>query len=347
MTLLILNSARVVSTAADAQSVDNNTEQTPTPNKSAELLADAIGAVKDSDLPKAVQKLETLLKTDSKNREALLLLAKIKEEQAMEQTRPESSALFLQAADLARQVFALPKELSKHEKALFASVFYYEGATHAVGKKPEKALAALRDAAGLGFVDVDTLDTDDELDALRDRPDFQKLRGQIEEKALPIARQHAAELLSGHKPFPFGFELRNLDGKKVSLADFKGKVTIVDVWGTWCPPCRMEIPHFVKLYERYHDKGLEIVGVNYEREEDDAKAAELVRAFVKKNGVPYTCVLGDEKTEKLIPNFQGFPTTLFIGRDGTVRLKVVGYHSILDLDAIVGHLLNDVPEKLP
>src|SRR5262249_52498098 len=99
--------------------------------------------------------------------------------------------------------------------------------------------------------------------------------------------------------------------------------------------------------ERYHQKGLEIVGVNYEREDDDAKARDVIRSFVKKNGVPYPCVLGDEKTEKRIPEFQGFPTTLFIGRDGTVRLKAVGYHSLIDLDAIVTQLLAEPPVKTP
>lgn len=315
--------------------------------KANDLLAEAIGALKESNLPKAAQKLETLLKAEPKNRDGLILLAKIRQEQAMEKVRPDCSPLFLQAATLARRVLALPKEPSKHEKALLAAIFYYEACTQAVDKHPEKALAALTDAYQVGFVDTDTIDMEDELKTVRERPEFQKLRKLMEEKAVPIAREHAAELLANNKPFPFSFELRDVDGKKVSLGDFKGKVTIVDVWGTWCPPCRMEIPHFVKLYERYHQKGLEIVGVNYEREDDEAKARDVIRSFVKKNGVPYSCVLGDEKTEKRIPEFQGFPTTLFIGRDGTVRLKAVGYHSLIDLDAIVTQLLAEAPVKTP
>lgn len=314
-------------------------------SKAPDLLAQAIDAFKAADLPKAAQKLELLLKGDPRNRDGLVLLAKIKAEQGMEQARPASSAYFLKAAELARRALALPKEPGKHEKLLFATIFYYEACTYAVDKKPEDALKALTDAFKLGFVDLDSLDMDEELDLIRKRPEFQQLRRQMEQKALPIAREHAAELLASNKPFPFSFELTDLDGKKVALAGLKGKVAIIDVWGTWCPPCRMEIPHFVNLYERFHDKGLEIVGVNYEREEGDTKARELVRAFVKENGVPYRCVIGDEKTQALIPNFEGFPTTLFIDREGTVRLKVVGYHSRVDLEAIVAHLLNETPGK--
>ena len=315
--------------------------------KSADLLAEAITAVKDSDLPKAVTKLETLLKTSPKNREALALLAKVKEQQAMEQARPESSPLFLQAAELARRVIALPDELTKHEKALFASVFYYEATTYAVDKKPEKALAALAEAYRLGFIDVDAIDMEDELAPLRQNAEFRKLRTQIETAAVPIARAHASEALANSKPFPFRFELPNIDGKKVSLADFRGKVTVVDVWGTWCPPCRLEIPHLIKLYDRYHGQGLEIVGINYEREDDDAKAKAHIRDFAHEHRLPYQCVLGDEKTQKAIPDFQGFPTTLFIGRDGAVRLKLVGYHSLIDLDAVVSQLLNETARKAP
>lgn len=337
-TLLVSDSAHAAQGDAPA---DKPATKAKAGHSSDELLSDAIGAVKDSDLPKAVKKLETLLKSDRQNREALVLLAKIRLQQAMEQPRPESSPLFLNAARRAREVLALAKKPTKHEQAMLATIFYYEAATHAVNNQPKKALAALTDAYRQGFADVDALDTDEDLAALRDSSDFRKLRGQVEDKARPIARERAKELLAANKPFPFDFALRDVEGKPVSLADYKGKVTIVDVWGTWCPPCRMEIPHFVKLYERFHDRGLEIVGVNFEREDDDAKAASVVRKFAKEHGLPYKCVLGNEKVEKAIPNFQGFPTTLFIGRDGTVRLKAVGYHPLIDLEAIVERLLNE------
>jgi hypothetical protein len=66
--------------------------------------------------------------------------------------------------------------------------------------------------------------------------------------------------------------------------------------------------------------------------------------FVKENKIPYPCVIGDDKTQEQIPDFEGFPTTLFLDRAGKVRLKVVGYHSMADLDAIVSMLLDEKTE---
>ncbi len=57
------------------------------------------------------------------------------------------------------------------------------------------------------------------------------------------------------------FTLTLLDGKKLTLNDLKGKAVIIDVWDTWCPPCKKEIPHFIELYSEYKSKGLEIIGV--------------------------------------------------------------------------------------
>src|SRR5262249_56383491 len=145
-----------------------------------------------------------------------------------------------------------------------------------------------------GFPSAEQLDLDNELDSLRRLPEFQSLQRKVE-------RKHVEALLAVSTPFKFDFPLPDVDGKNVSLADFKGKVTIVDIWGTWCPPCRKEIPHFVDLYKSFKPKGLEIVGINCNEEGTRDEVKKTIKDFASKNKIEYKCVLNDEKTETKIP----------------------------------------------
>jgi thiol-disulfide isomerase/thioredoxin len=151
---------------------------------------------------------------------------------------------------------------------------------------------------------------------------------------------HARELLAHSRSFPFDFRLPDPDGKQVSLADYKGKIVIVDFWGTWCPPCRDELPHLVELYGKYHASGLEIVGINYERVSGD-QARQIIRDFITEHHIPYRCVMGDQETEFMVPAFDGYPTTLFIDRSGKVRLVLRGYTSQAVLEAVAKILLEE------
>jgi len=130
-----------------------------------------------------------------------------------------------------------------------------------------------------------------------------------------IYRDLQAEM-ARHKSFPFDFRLPSIDGDIISKADFQGQVLIVDIWGTWCPPCRKEIPHFIQLRNTYGQEELAIVGLNYERV-NEAQAA------------------------KQIPNFQGFPTTFFIDKQGEIRLTLVGLQPYKRLEAAAQILLQE------
>ena len=149
------------------------------------------------------------------------------------------------------------------------------------------------------------------------------------------------ELFAQNEPFDFDFELTDTDGKPIALADFAGKVLIVDVWGTWCPPCRMEVPHFVALQKTFADAGLAIVGLNRENAPSPEQAVKLVQDFRKDNGMNYRCALVAEDTLSQVPEFRGFPTTMFFDRNGEVRAKVVGYQDYEKLEIMVRKLLDE------
>jgi thiol-disulfide isomerase/thioredoxin len=135
------------------------------------------------------------------------------------------------------------------------------------------------------------------------------------------------------KPFRFAFP--DLEGKVVSSDDrrFGGKVLLVDVFGTWCPTCHEEAPTLVDLYRRYHARGLEIVGLAYEVSGDPAVDAPLVRRYREKFGIPFPLLLAGTNdvdaaaaTLPQLTNFTSFPTAIFIGRDGRVRLVHDGFY---------------------
>jgi len=150
----------------------------------------------------------------------------------------------------------------------------------------------------------------------------------------------AGNAASGPGLFPFTFSLTDIDGKKLDLKTLQGSVVIVDLWGTWCPPCRKEIPNFVRLKAKYGRDGLEIVGVNFERTaKSQGEALRLVRKTHSQLKMNYRCVIGTDEVEQQVPDLRGFPTTLILDRQGEVRVKLVGYRSYEDLEEIVKPLL--------
>jgi len=120
-------------------------------------------------------------------------------------------------------------------------------------------------------------------------------------------------------------------GKVVSNDDpkFKGKVVLAIVTGTWCPNCHDEAKYLVELYNKYHDRGLEIVALDFE-EPDQQASLKRVNAFIKQYHVPYTYVIAgapDEMWDKVpqAVNLNTWPATLFVGRDGKVKATHAGF----------------------
>jgi thiol-disulfide isomerase/thioredoxin len=116
------------------------------------------------------------------------------------------------------------------------------------------------------------------------------------------------------------FSMQDMNGQPVDMRQHFGKVVIVDFWDTWCGPCRKEIPHFVDLYSQYKGKGLEIVGVAFARQGNDA-----VKQFATQNGINYTSAIFNEEAAKLFGSPPSIPTTYIIDQQGNISEKVVGY----------------------
>ncbi|MGH7511057.1 MAG: TlpA disulfide reductase family protein [Gemmatimonadales bacterium] len=144
-----------------------------------------------------------------------------------------------------------------------------------------------------------------------------------------------AELTTADTTRPFRFEFHDLQGRLVRSDDrrFRGKVVLVDIFGSWCPTCHDATPELVKLYRRYRHRGLEVVGLAYEVTGDTAIDARQVRRYRDKFGITFPLLLaGTNDTEAAaasLPQLRGFtafPTTVFVGRDGRVRRVHAGFY---------------------
>lgn len=122
----------------------------------------------------------------------------------------------------------------------------------------------------------------------------------------------------GEKPAP-KLELKDVEGRALSLSDYKGRVVLLNFWATWCAPCRAEMPDLVKWQREYKGKGLQVIGVTYPPEE----LAE-VREFIKSIKVNYPVALGEEQTKALFDEGETLPVTVVIDKKGMVREVIQG-----------------------
>ena len=207
------------------------------------------------------------------------------------------------------------------------------------------AISAIDDAVAHGFSQLSAIEEDPELAAVIATEGYaERLEGwqqSLKERALASARKD----LEAGETYPFTFVGTDTQGNEQSLEALAGKVVIVDFWGTWCPPCRAEIPSFVELQEKYGDQGFQMIGLNYERKESEEANLKAVLDFAEEFSMNYPCILSDDETRAQVPNFRGFPTTLFIDRSGKVRLTVVGLHEFAYLEAVVNVLLEEEPNS--
>lgn len=310
------------------------------------LVGHAEVALGQGDDAGAVALLERAVVAEPANRRALALLIEaamiLGDGKARAGDAKAAGVNVRRAAGAARDLLQAHPDLEPNERSLVGFARYREAGVLAAEGAIGPAIEALRGAVAVGFRNADAFRNDPALAPLRGRPEFAAILADISRQT----RERIAGLLAANAPFPFQFNLPDVDGKVLGTDDLKGRVAIVDIWGTWCPPCRMEIPHLVDLSRRYADRGLRVVGINYEQMPED-QARETVRSFAKAQDVSYPCLMGDEATQKAIPDFGGFPTTLFLDRTGAVRLKLVGYTEKAELEAIVEALLDEPAPAAP
>ena len=125
----------------------------------------------------------------------------------------------------------------------------------------------------------------------------------------------------------------DIDGKKLTLSDYKGKVVLLDFWATWCTPCREEIPAFVEMQHKYGPQGFQVIGISMD---DDAKP---VKAFYQQFKINYPVAVGDDKLAQSFGGVLGLPVNFIIDREGRIHAKFLGATDVSVIDKAVSDLL--------
>ncbi|HID38145.1 MAG TPA: redoxin domain-containing protein [Calditrichaeota bacterium] len=125
------------------------------------------------------------------------------------------------------------------------------------------------------------------------------------------------------------FTLPDLDGNDITLSDFRGQIVFVNFWATWCGPCRMEIPHFIELIDKYGDDFV-VLGVAL-----DPREFDKVPGFAKKLGINYPVVYDKKGVSRMYGGIQSIPTTFVVNREGKVVEYIVGSRPKADFERII------------
>ncbi len=140
-------------------------------------------------------------------------------------------------------------------------------------------------------------------------------------------------------PTPFAFRFPDLEGHIVDAADLRGKVVLVNIFATWCPPCLKEMPHLQVLSDTYKDQGLVVVGISLDRPglmglAKNLRLREHLRRFAAQLRVSYPILLADQAITMMedgqmmvtqLGGVSGIPTTYILNRDGRVVETFIGY----------------------
>ena len=116
------------------------------------------------------------------------------------------------------------------------------------------------------------------------------------------------------------FTLDTLDGKKVTLSELRGKIVIINLWATWCPPCRAEMPALENAYEQYRDSEVIILGLNVTNQDSEKD----IPPFVEEFGLTFPILLDRDGSVSTLYQLKALPTTYFVNRKGIIRTVVIG-----------------------
>lgn len=154
------------------------------------------------------------------------------------------------------------------------------------------------------------------------------------QRALPQASA-ALGFGASNEPAPL-FTLATLDGDSISLRDLRGQVVLVNFWASWCPPCRVEMPGFERIYRDRAQDGFTIVGIV-----TDVHARDRIRAFLTEHDITYPTLLASPGVIRDYGGINALPESFLLDREGRIRHHIIGFFAEPALRAAVNRMLEE------
>ena len=209
---------------------------------------------------------------------------------------------------------------------------------YAIREDTQAAVAALREAVEMGFGELDLLDEWAWVSEVMDAEEVADLKVELGERYEEVVDQWARQSMAEFRRRAFSLDVAGLDGRRIRQGDFTGHVLVVDLWATWCAPCKKGIPHYMALQEEMESEGVQVLGVSMDRPEQPESTRDAVAAFAEATEFNYPIALGDSSLSRQLPGKLALPTTLFFDRQGQLRYIAAGYHDYAKIEAITRRL---------
>ena len=212
---------------------------------------------------------------------------------------------------------------------------------YAEQQQPEMVFKSIESAINCGYGDYRALAEEEWFKSLIDAETTTSWLSSFDVSYRNAVDAWSQQVVREFQGASFEFKLQDIDGSTISKRDYAGKVLVVDLWATWCPPCRKGIPDFIKLQREHKRDGVAVVGISMDAPETPDETVDAVRTFVEANSVNYDIALGDTTIASQLTGKMALPTTLFFDRDGRVRYVARGYHDHAKIEAITKILVNE------
>lgn len=261
-------------------------------------------------------------------------------ETLMPRSEKVASSLMIEEGSIAKKLKNNPM-YPKESLASLATPVFHQAIAYAIQDKPEEAFRCLDEAFDLGFVRFEEAVSNEHLAKLADQNRLKAITEDAEESYVTKVEAWSHQVLADFKPFPFKLNVSGLERGRLKNRDFPGDVLVVDLWATWCPPCREALPHFAELSKQFKGEGVQVIGVSMDNPENPSAAREAVLAVKNEQKLDFPIGLGDTSVTDQLPGKQLLPTTVFVDRSGNVRYIATGVQDVYRLSAIAKMLVDE------